>query len=86
MTFEYNTLVLPAANMYLYLVGDRLLFQARIKFESAADNTTTTCNVYTWDGSTRCSDIFLYTRSGDGIRLYDRVGQIVTDDPDEYGW
>lgn len=86
MTFEYNTLVLPAANMYLYLVGDRLLFQARIKFESAADNTTTTCNVYTWDGSTRCSDIILYTRSDDGVRLYDRVGQIVTDDPDEYGW
>jgi len=64
-------------------VGDRLLFSARIKFESGGVKTT--CNVYTWDGSTRCSDIFLYTSKNE-VRQYIRVGQIITNDPDADGW
>eukprot|EP00804_Cyclotella_cryptica_P014145 CCRYP_005584-RA/>CCRYP_005584-RA protein AED:0.03 eAED:0.03 QI:259/1/1/1/0.94/0.9/20/117/3951 len=64
-------------------VGDRLLFSARIKFETGGVKTT--CNIYTWDGSARCSDIFLYT-SKNGVRQYMRVGQIITNDPDANGW
>jgi hypothetical protein len=64
-------------------VGDRVLFQARIRFETGGAKTS--CNINTWDGSTRCSDIFFYTDKS-GTRQYYRVGQIVTDDPDADGW
>eukprot|EP00804_Cyclotella_cryptica_P009369 CCRYP_018076-RB/>CCRYP_018076-RB protein AED:0.03 eAED:0.03 QI:374/1/1/1/0.94/0.9/20/617/4181 len=63
--------------------GDRLLFSARMKFESGGVKTT--CDINTWDSSTRCSDIFLYTSSKNGVRQYNRVGQIITD-PDADGW
>ena len=66
-------------------MGDRLLFQARIKFESASSGEKTTCDAYTWDSAMRCSDIFLYTKK-DGVGQYSRVGQIMTNDPDEDGW
>jgi hypothetical protein len=66
-----------------FSVGDRVLFQARIRFETGGAKTT--CNINTWDGSTRCSDIFFYTDKS-GTRQYYRVGQIVTDDPDADGW
>jgi len=63
--------------------GDRLLFSARLKFLSGGAKTT--CNIYTWDDSARCSDIFLYTAKNE-VRHYIRVGQIITNDPDGNGW
>ena len=63
----------------LFLVRDCLLFSAHIKFEARVVKTS--CNIYTWDGSARCSDIFLYTSKNE-VRQYIRVGQIITYDPD----
>ena len=66
-----------------FLVGDHLLFSAHIKFEARVVKTS--CNIYTWDGSARCSDIFLYTSKNE-VRPYVQVGQIITYDPDVNGW
>jgi hypothetical protein len=58
--------------------GDRIAFSAKIKSDPG-------CSIYSWDYTTRCNDLFLYTRKP-GVSQYHRVGYITADTPDEDGW
>jgi hypothetical protein len=67
----------------LFLVRDCLLFSAHIKFQARVVKTT--CNIYTWGGSARCSDIILYTSKNE-VCQYVQIDQVITNDPDADGW
>ena len=59
----------------LFLVRDCLLSRV----------VKTTCNIYTWGGSARCSDIFLYTSKNE-VCQYVQIDQVIINDPDADGW
>ena len=66
-----------------FLVREHLLFSAHIKLQARVVKKA--CNVYTWDGSARCSDIFLYTSKNE-VCQYIQIDQVITNDPDADGW